>query len=487
MNGPLPPPSATGVRIAGDHYQWLIAWQACVTALREELTGNANPIIAVGVEVKGAGNLDDVTLLRQHPPQTYMQVKYAVDATAPVNSDYLLGASSNGGPSILAKIARAHKLLAVAGEPIQLKLVTNRAPDGADPLIAGRDARTGLLMPRAEQQGPNSARGAERQRWADAIQLSPDELLDLLAVLEFDTARDLQRLEEQVSLLMLVTGLRGNPPDVAAGAEWVAQHVRGGHRELDLRAIHDAVDRLNLAAGPARTIVSIATLKPDPLRENADYAIDWVDRFAGAAAYQKRRPQPPATWSELQGEIESISSSLGHVSRVVVTGSLRQATAFVTGAAFRMVTNVDVAVVQRGQIWSSDTSFIALVPQLEIIDLDLGDDIALAVEVSTGIAEDVVEFIRSCSLPVAKLVVMRPADGISDRAVPNSAAACALAFGMREAARQHVKGHSKAHLFLAGPMGLALLLGHRWNRVAPTVVYEDLHPAGYGAAFSVIA
>ena len=30
------------------------------------------------------------------------------------------------------------------------------------------------------------------------------------------------------------------------------------------------------------------------------------------------------------------------------------------------------------------------------------------------------------------------------------------------------------HLFLAGPMGLALLLGHRWNRVAATVVYEDL-------------
>jgi hypothetical protein len=36
-------------------------------------------------------------------------------------------------------------------------------------------------------------------------------------------------------------------------------------------------------------------------------------------------------------------------------------------------------------------------------------------------------------------------------------------------------------------MGLALLLGHRWNRIAPTVVYEDLAALGYEAAFRVSA
>jgi hypothetical protein len=35
--------------------------------------------------------------------------------------------------------------------------------------------------------------------------------------------------------------------------------------------------------------------------------------------------------------------------------------------------------------------------------------------------------------------------------------------------------------------GLALLLGHRWNRIAPTVVYEDLAALGYEAAFTVSA
>nr|WP_260611430.1 SAVED domain-containing protein [Streptomyces sp. WAC04770] len=31
------------------------------------------------------------------------------------------------------------------------------------------------------------------------------------------------------------------------------------------------------------------------------------------------------------------------------------------------------------------------------------------------------------------------------------------------------------HLFQAGPMGLSLLLGNRWNRLRPTTVYEDVN------------
>jgi hypothetical protein len=34
---------------------------------------------------------------------------------------------------------------------------------------------------------------------------------------------------------------------------------------------------------------------------------------------------------------------------------------------------------------------------------------------------------------------------------------------------------------------LVLLIGHRWNRIAPTVVYEDVSGLGYEAAFTVSA
>lgn len=37
-------------------------------------------------------------------------------------------------------------------------------------------------------------------------------------------------------------------------------------------------------------------------------------------------------------------------------------------------------------------------------------------------------------------------------------------------------------------MGLALLLGHRWNRLtASTIVYEELGADSYEAAFTVLA
>lgn len=88
---------------------------------------------------------------------------------------------------------------------------------------------------------------------------------------------------------------------------------------------------------------------------------------------------------------------------------------------------------------------------------------------------------------VGRLVVITPPRGPRDNAVSGPADACALAVGIRDAVRREVKGYTRVHLFLAGPMGLALLLGHRWNRVAPTIVYEDLQADGYEAAFTITA
>ena len=109
----------------------------------------------------------------------------------------------------------------------------------------------------------------------------------------------------------------------------------------------------------------------------------------------------------------------------------------------------------------------------------------MAIEVSAPIADDVTAWIRDRALPVSRLVVLGPDGGPRDNAVAGAEEACALAIGIRNAVRQQVKGHRRIHLFIAAPMALALLLGHRWNRLAPTVVYEDLAALGYEAAFFV--
>lgn len=216
--------------------------------------------------------------------------------------------------------------------------------------------------------------------------------------------------------------------------------------------------------------------------------MDWVDRFDGEDAYAKRRPKPPATWRQLQADIEEIPARITGVPQVTITGSFRQATAFTIGAALRMVTQTDVAVIQRGALWRSDASYES--PNLPVAteyDLGQGDDIAIGIAIATTLTDDVRVFVQDQQIPAGRLVILSPRGGPRDNAVSGPEDAAALAVGIRDIVCRLARGHRRVHLFLAGPMGLALLLGHRWNRVAPTIVYEDLAALGYEAAFTVSA
>ena len=487
----LPAPGPTSVRTTGDYYQWLTAWEACLILLRENAAHSDNSVRSVGVELDGVGNLDDVVLLRETPPSTYIQVKYAVDSTTPVNEEYLTKPSTSGGPSVLKKIAKAWSQLAVDGQSAELVLVTNRTPDQSDDLVSVRDARTGLLMPKAGGGGPKSRLGLARARWAKEAGLTEDELLALLSVLRFDWARDLVRFEETLQLLMAVTGLRHDAQAMKDGASWVAEKVREGRRELTLEMVRSAVDTLGLKSGPARAVLSIATLKPDPLADDADHRIDWIDRFDGDSDYSKRRPLPPNTWRQLQADIEAAPGRLPIGSTAIsVTGSFRLAPAFLVGTAFRMVTGADLAVMQRGQLWStSDPYDTALAPGAKEYRIDQGDALAVAIAIATDPTEDVLTYLREQDVPVSKLIVLTPPDtAAKDGSVPDNAAANALAVGIRDRLRRATRPVRRMHLFLACPMGLAVLLGHRWNRLCQTVVYEDIKvDEGYEPAFSVDA
>jgi hypothetical protein len=491
----LPAPGPTSVRTTGDYYQWLVAWESCLTLLRENATRSHNPIRAVGVELDGVGNLDDVVLLRDAPPNTYKQVKYAVDSTTPVNEEYLTKPSASGGPSILKKIAKTWRELTADGGSADVRLVTNRAADPEDDLMAGRDARTGLLMPKAAVGGAKSLRGKARARWAQEAGVTEAELIDLLSVLRFDLPLDMVRFQENLQLLMTVTGLRHDQQALEKGVGWVAKMVREGHRKLTKTMIEAAVTELELKAGPARAILSIATLKPDPLASEADYAIDWIDRFDGDSDYTKRRPLSPHMWDQLQTDIEAAPGHLpAGTTDVSVTGSIRLAPAFLVGTTFRMVTGTDLAAVQRGragsQLWSTNDPFdIPQAPGVIEHDISQGDEIAVAIAVATDPTDDVLDYLDEQNLPVSKLIVLTPPSGTAnDGSVPNSTAANALAVGIRDHVRRSTRRVRRMHLFLACPMGLAVLLGHRWNRLCQTIVYEDIKiDDGYETAFTIEA
>jgi hypothetical protein len=102
-----------------------------------------------------------------------------------------------------------------------------------------------------------------------------------------------------------------------------------------------------------------------------------------------------------------------------------------------------------------------------------------------------VAYLRSQDISVAQMFTVQPAAGADDQAVANAGQAVAYAQQIRDRVRRQLDRQpdvERVHLFSAGTGGLALLLGHRWNRVRPTVVYEHLGPGrAYIPAFTADA
>lgn len=97
------------------------------------------------------------------------------------------------------------------------------------------------------------------------------------------------------------------------------------------------------------------------------------------------------------------------------------------------------------------------------------------------------EWTQQSGLPVGTIVTVTPSAGSSGpAAVPTPGAANSLAVAVRNLARRHANT-GPLHLFLIGPLGLAVLLGHHWNRIPTTHIYEHLGGVNYVHAFIVDA
>ena len=88
---------------------------------------------------------------------------------------------------------------------------------------------------------------------------------------------------------------------------------------------------------------------------------------------------------------------------------------------------------------------------------------------------------------MGELIVYEPAGGPGQSAVKDAGHAVGLAEAIATQLRADLQAHSGAvHLFIAGPLPLALLVGHRWNRIPSTQLYDDLGPGkGYTPTFTL--
>ncbi len=470
--------SASGARQAGDEFQHLVAWSRLLRALQ-----SGSPVQSVELEALGAGNVDDVVIRYEDGPGEYTQVRYAVDASHPLDEDYLLASKTNG-TSLLQKFHSSWKLLKEESREVTLQLITNRLPDPQDPVLARLDGRTSSLVPALRRSGAS----AQRRSWSQHLDVDEAELMDLLAALKIRAGCQYANELERVKDLMLLAGLENDDSAVARCVNLMRSWVLDGLRSVGGVEVLAAIDSLDLRATDPAALLLIQTIAREPDPFEADEVLDWVDYFEGESPKTRRRAADGG-YERMDQELRSAAGRLraSGVRRVVVRGSMRLPSWFAAGEALSEVNGVVVTCGQRGQQWSSDCGDgIAEVATRVISEPNAGEALAVAVGFAADLGPDVVEFVASSDLPVRAVIEINHTSG---RRIADARESVNTAGAIKQRIRSALRelGCQEVHLFLSTPAALALHLGHQWNRVSPTTVWEDLGLDGYQAAFTVEA
>jgi hypothetical protein len=476
--------SASAARQSGDEYQHLVAWNRMLRATLPD-----RQLDSVELEAVAAGNVDDVVLHYGDRPTEYAQVRFAVNIHSPLNSAYLIEKNVPRGTSVLQKFAHSWKTLNPG--PLGMSLITNRAADPKDGALQALDGRSGLLLPILGQGGSGSAAGKARASWSSHLSLSEDELLEMLACLRFQVGRPQDAELETASAYLAAAGLHSEPAAVRAGIDLIRRWVLDGKRRLGVDAVRAGIASLGLQVADPAAILHVQSLLRDPVAREATEALDWVDLYKGEDPASRRKTVRPDTYAlTMEPELGGAAIRLleaGH-RRILIRGAFRLPAAFAIGAALPRTRGTVLLREHFTELWSTETA-----PEgddrLIVKRSDLGDgaDIAVVLGITNDPTEDVTAYLRQGSPSVGALYTICPAR-VHDASVAGPGHAVAICQGIRDRVRAALRGRPEArvHLFLACPAALALFLGHRWNRVAPTVTYEDLSP-GYAPAFTISA
>jgi hypothetical protein len=490
------PPSPSGVRRGGDRFQDLFVLAGALTLLRRH-----RGYTQLEVEARGVSSLDDVILRAGNGKHEYGQVKWATNPADLLNEDFLLKRKDTG-TSILQKLYKGWGKVSNArdgeGSPAPtLRLITNRAPDPSDPLLGHLDGRFDTLVPFAADVTSSSAAGQALARWCEHLEASRAELLAMLARLQFVIGRSVSAEIEAVRNLMDANGFDDSDRAIDLALSAVQRWVINGRRVLTAGDVAETLTSLGLERREPSAILSVQAIDTDPLADEADEVLNWLPLYDGDSPRARIVPREQSAWAHMASQLDAAAAAIEArgLHSTIVRGAMRQATRFRVGIALPHTRGHELTWRQVHQSWKTTAAKMpapvtAVTTELEPAADGGGPDLVVAVAVSTDPTADVLRYIEQAGIPAAAVLTVAPDDGVQDQSVNGAGHAIALAEAIRNAARAAVAAHGArtVHLFLAGPGGLALILGHRWNRVAPTVVYEHRGVGlGYVPAFDVDA
>jgi SMODS-associated and fused to various effectors sensor domain len=479
-------PSPSGARVSGDAYQHTFTWLQALRLLRP-----GAGVVRIGLEVPGAGNVDDVVVYHERRPPKYHQVKFAQSQGDLLTYELFMAQSARSQQSLLQRFYASFQRLTEDETRPDMALETNRWVDGKDPILAAVSGRAYKLIPRLRQPGPRSAAGRARAAWADHLGVDEETLFELLAHLEINPGRgSLDSLRRDCVDLHADVGLRADFEALDVGVSEIGRMIGEGVREVDAPGLREIVERRRLRADQRRATVVIEAIDHDPWPEAATIALDWVDMFEGEEPGSRCQLREPEGWNAtLKPKLRQTVAALRQegFNDVLVRGFMRLPLSFAVGYHFSDVAGFAVAMRQREGEWGTRGDRTAVSVCVTTTERGGDDELAVGISVANDIGSDVLAFLDEVGLRVGRFVNLRiDARGAGRHTIADAGEARGLAQSLVDAVLDASRETrpAKVHLFMSAPNGLALLLGHVWNRLPKTVVYEHRGAGrGYFATF----
>lgn len=466
--------SRSSPRVRGAYYQHLFAWLHAL----EAFGGN---VAKIGIEDPAAENADDVMVYEKDGARRFHQLKYSVDYSRPANIAWI----TESRKTKQSMIQRFHKLWSRHGRKITITLATNRLPARGDPLSKA-DGDDNTIERYLSQEEPGSRK--TRADLANHIGIAEEEAISFFRDIKFKLGLDPDSLKTLAKLRMHAAGLRNDDDALALGVGIVDGWVKEGRKEITAAEVRQAAWHLKRDDVPTGSLL-VQMIDRDPEPQGATVALDWTDSFRGSEPRSRFLPRDPRLWNgkfrpQLQRAVQKLRLPGG--AHVLVRGYMRLPTWFAAGTELARTAGFEVSSIQGKDVWSSAGEPADASVECDTANLELGGDLAVGIALSWDLSQDVLEYVRGQKIGAARYVCVRPAAGPSSHAISSAAEARGWALATRDRVRCLVGEHrpGRTHLFLAGPQAAILLLGHLWDRMGPTQLYEYVGPGkGYAPSY----
>lgn len=465
-------PRAAAIR--GDDYQHAIGWYwVCEMLVEPQIT-------SVAIEDPLGGAFDDIVVRRADGHDTYIQAKSSNFGDKVVDQQWLFSVRSEKGRSPLQHFYDTYVGRVQDGKDFTLEVWTNRGFDHRNKLLGEllEQKSETIATDRMLRASRRSAVGRERDAWAKHLGIENERLAAFLEQICWKQTGSEGDLRRQAKPLMQLAGLRSDDQAVEIGVSIVRHWVTDGVGPQTADDVRATVAARDLLAMTGTLVLAVHGIDHDPTPTAPNMELDFVELYDGDDSFSRKLLNKQTDWNGIVvPAIEAAAKRLSsyRVRRVHVTGSMRHPMWFAVGRALPEVKRWALSVDQVDATWTTTDSPESPIPRrLTDLPMTAGTDIAVGIGLTGDPTAYIDRYLGTTGLGVGRLVVFGPEGEPSPTAVPSGA----WAMGWTRAVRNEVRdaavsnGANKIHLFTLCPAGVALMLGHQWNVMPPTVLYE---------------